>query len=922
MLKPVALLAPRPPHPRDPTLPDWILGSKLEPPPLGAGVVLRRGLLEQLEQARALPLTLLLAPPGFGKTMLLAQWHRRLQQDGAAVAWLSLDEDDADPARLLGHLALALQATGGDPGPCAHLLQPHAHEQDLMQATNALVRSVRAAPRPITLLLDDYDRAGGGAVDELVLRLVEHAGAQLRLLLATRCAPALPLERLSLQGRLARLGCAQLALDEAETRTLLGAAVPAEVAEELRRYTEGWPVALHLARLWLDGGDRCYGEVARFSGRSAQIAAYLAEQVVNKLDEATRDFLLRTSPLQRFNAALADHLREREDSGRLLGRLEHFHGLLVPLDGEHEWFRYHPLFADYLQQQLERERPGEPLRIHARAAHWFGEHGQLMEAVRHASHAGAIEVAASYVARAGTWQLLLHHGTTQMRALLRTIDHKAIRDTPALNLTQAYLHMKLGEFGHARVLLERFRDLPATLREPFQRDYTVVVALLRSLLDEICANPHGLPQLAAQAGALDEDDHLGRGILLCICATTALGQGEFSCAERHALAAREAMRRSGSEIGAGYTLLHLGQSRYYRGRLGEAEAAYQEALALAARHQHLDGSLHAAASCLLAQLQYEKGRHDQAADLLEPALTFIEQHDGWLDVFASAYETALGLAQQRDRSGREALALLERVDRLVHARRLERLSDLSIAWRLSILAELPGGGAVEQLVARSGSETGFAHTLRQPHRWRQRAALGFALARWHRLAGRSSAALAILQQLEQACLASDNLCHLSRARAGIALVLQQRGELDAALPPLHSALDHVALTQSWQVITELGLPAKAMLRSIRQHDPQTTAGTTRALTVQTLLERLSGEQWALSEAFSERELEVLEQLAHGYSNKQIGRRLNLSENTVKFHLKNLYRKLEARTREAALASALQRGLLQRSSRPEVGDGGG
>ncbi|RBF38795.1 helix-turn-helix transcriptional regulator, partial [Xanthomonas oryzae pv. oryzae] len=537
---------------------------------------------------------------------------------------------------------------------------------------------------------------------------------------------------------------------------------------------------------------------------------------------------------------------------------------------------------------------------------------------RHAARGDCGDLAASYIARAGSWQLLLTHGTHAVRALLRHFDHRTIRDTPALNFTQAHLHLKLGEFSHARLLLERLRDFPAALREPLQRDYTVMVALLRDRLDEICGNPHGLTQIAAQAGALDEDDHLGRGMLLCICATTAIAQGAFAVAEHYARNARAAMQRGGSDLGASQAMLSLGQSLFYRGQLRDAEACYRQALRWCARTPQLDRVLESAAQCLLAQLHYERGRHDDAADLLYPALELLEQHDGGMDVLAAGYGTALGLERLRDHSGRSALLLLEHIEQIAHGRKLARLSELAAAWRLMLLLEHPGNAAIDVLIARTGGESGLAHTLRSSHRWHDRAAMGFALARWHRLAGRSSAALVILGQIEQACLANDNAWHLARTRARIALVLQQRGEPLAALPYLYSALEHVALTQSWQSIVELGLPAKAMLRSLRQHDPHTVGGSTRALTIQALLERLSDDDDPAGDIFSERELEVLAQLARGYSNKQIARRLHLSENTVKFHLKNLYRKLDARSRESALAQAqaVQRGLL-RGSEPHA-----
>ena len=154
MLKPVALLTPRPSPSRDLTLPDWLLASKLEPPLPRVGAVVRGGLLAVLDQAQARPLTLLLAPPGFGKSTLLTQWHAQLlAREPAAVAWLSLDEEDAEPARFLGHLALALQGAGADPALCAPAL--HGRDHDPRDALNALIRALRAAPRRISVILDD-----------------------------------------------------------------------------------------------------------------------------------------------------------------------------------------------------------------------------------------------------------------------------------------------------------------------------------------------------------------------------------------------------------------------------------------------------------------------------------------------------------------------------------------------------------------------------------------------------------------------------------------------------------------------------------------------------------------------------------------------------------------------------------------------
>jgi LuxR family maltose regulon positive regulatory protein len=260
--------------------------------------------------------------------------------------------------------------------------------------------------------------------------------------------------------------------------------------------------------------------------------------------------------------------------------------------------------------------------------------------------------------------------------------------------------------------------------------------------------------------------------------------------------------------------------------------------------------------------------------------------------------------------------LLDRLDALAARRHLTRLADLSAAWRVDVQLDLPADHALDAALARSGGEMALQHALSNAHTWRQAQALGLALARWHAEAGRSGRALALLQALEAAACEREDAHHRDRVRVRVALVRQQRGELQQALPALSAALDRIAATRAWQVALEPGLPVKALLRVARQHDPEAVAGTTRALTIQTLLDKLSCEDALAVQLFSERELEVLQELASGLSNKQIARRLSLSENTVKFHLKNLYRKLEAGTREAALGNALQRGLIGAASSPE------
>lgn len=885
----------------------WVLAGKLGPPRQRLDTAMRALLLDRLDRALTLPLTVLVSPAGFGKSTLLSQWYQRLRERGEVhVAWVSLEEDDGEISRFVAYLTLAISHAGIDVGQLLQTVQTQLHDIDARAAIAALIECVRRAGRGLVIVLDDYDRIRSDAVDGLVLDLAQHGDPRLHVLLSGREAPRLPLAQLGSRGLVERIGAAEMALSLDETESMLvGRRLSREAVSRLHGYTEGWAVALQLAALWLDAQPGEVGDdlLDRFTGRSAEMAAYLAEQVVQSLDDAARRFILQTSVLERFNVALANMVRQQSDSGRHLERLESFRGLLIPLDNEQEWFRYHHLFAQYLQSQLQRQYPEEVDGLHRRAALWQFEHGDLIEAVKHAIRARDIAAAAGFVERAGGWELILWRGLGYVRPLLRHFDRQTIRDTPVLNVTRAYLHIKLGEFSQAAALLERYRDFPDELRESYWPGYIAVLSLLHNYLDDIWTDAERTDRVAAYLAQVGEGD-LRRPTLQCVCAIGEMGRGNFAVAEAYAREAVGEMSRRNNVIGVAYALFHQGQSCFYTGRLEEAEAIYRRSLVIAEQYFGTDSALRACGECLLAQLLCQRGQWEEAETLLASGQPFVETHDGWLDIFVAAYEARLVVARHRDRSLRATLTLLDHFEKTARVRRLARLAELVMGWRLDVLLEF-GAGAADLLVADAGCEAIVEHALAHPRYWRQQVALGFALAWWHHKAGRNAAALILLEALEAAALADGRALHAAQARARRALVLQQRGQFKEAIEPLGQVLDYVAREQAWQVMLELGASVRTLLHLAQQRDPQAAAGTTRCSVLQRLLELSGGERGA---PFSLREREILTELLLGHSNKEIGRLLNVSENTVKFHLKGLFRKLGVETRGAAVAQALKRGL--------------
>jgi LuxR family maltose regulon positive regulatory protein len=361
--------------------------SKLSPPWARPGSVSRTALVERLLAADAAPVICVTAPPGYGKTTLLAQWARR---KGRRVGWLSVDRRDNDPVVLLTYLAVALDRVEPiDPEVFQTLASPNIS----IPATIVprLAGALASLSQPVALVLDHMDLLRNlqclDAVAEFALQLPK--GSQ--LVLASRAKPPLPVGLLRAQGRMVEIGVDQLAMDQREARALLeGVGVrlaEADMAELIKR-TEGWPVGLYLAALALQAGGPRTNAGAAFSGDDRVMVDYLRSELLARLPPRLVSFLTRTAVLDSMCGPLCDALLDAKGSGRILESLEDSNLLLVPLDRRREWYRYHHLFRDLLRTELGRREPELIQQLHARAAAWCEANGLPELAIDHAQAAG------------------------------------------------------------------------------------------------------------------------------------------------------------------------------------------------------------------------------------------------------------------------------------------------------------------------------------------------------------------------------------------------------------------------------------------------------------------------------------------------------------------------------------------------------
>jgi LuxR family maltose regulon positive regulatory protein len=369
------------------------LESKIQVPALRPGTVSRTALVNRLRVTTSVAVTTVVAPAGYGKTTLLAQWAAR---DGRSFAWVTIDERDNDPIVLLRHIAAALEVDEPlEARVVAALERPGASIW-----TRALPRLARelAERSPIVLVLDDFNLLRSRPSLEAIAALVDDEGERSLLVVSGRTPSRLPLAQLRASGRLLELGTADLAMTSREAELLLresGVGLSAERAAELVEQCEGWPAALYLAALSIRDREASGAEPAPLSGDDRYLADYFRSEYLAHLRPGPLRFLRRTSVLGRMCGPLCDAMLEDEGSAEELEKIERANLFLVPLDNRRDWYRYHHLFRDLLKRELLEREPELVPGLHSRAADWFEAHGDLESALEHAYDAGDTDRAAA-----------------------------------------------------------------------------------------------------------------------------------------------------------------------------------------------------------------------------------------------------------------------------------------------------------------------------------------------------------------------------------------------------------------------------------------------------------------------------------------------------------------------------------------------
>jgi LuxR family maltose regulon positive regulatory protein len=866
-------------------------------PPEQPAIVVRRRLHDALDAATRRPLTLISAPPGAGKTVLLGSWIANGVPPGP-VAWLSLDSADADRRRFWRAVLEALNRAGAGEAVAALAAHPQGRVDRL---TAALVAALASRDEPVVLVLDDFHevaKAVHGDLDQLLHR----PPPALRLVIATRADPPLRLGRLRVQEQLAELREPDLALTVEETEQMLAAAGVSIAEPDVRRlwdHTEGWAAGLRLAAISLRGHPDPGRFVADFAGDDRAISDYLMSEVMSLLSPDDRSFVLRTSIAGVVNGDLANALTDRTDGHRRLAELARSGALLAPLDRRGEWYRYHALFRELLYAELRSDGPDQVADLHRRAASWLARHGDDARGLVHAVEAGAWDLAARLAGE--RWvDLLIRGEVSALRPLIERLPPELTAEDPELALAVASALLDRGDHAAAARLLASAEAAAARVPEERQARFAVSFAALALHVSRL----RGDLAAALETGrALARDGRLEPGVVepdLRALALVNLGiaelwTGEAEAAARHLERARGAAADAGRDWLVLLAIAHLGVLAGIMQDFPRGARHAREAIALAEQRGWERTWPAGAAYLTLANAEFLWDHGEEAAQKVE-----------------LAREALQGTQERPLRAG---LALLR-------------------SGVLAARGEVEAALAVIEAGVEEVGDWPLPETMREYFAVREavlRAELGDRAGAARALGGNASQPGSLPGAVVRAQLQlADGQWDLARATVVQWSAERERESTPAAVQAwlvealaLDAVADHdgaaVALEHALEQAEPGGL-RWALLDFGRSLAPllnrQLRRGTAHRALVGDLIAALDGTNGSIRshapfvmEPLSPRERAVLRYLPTMMSNQEIASELFVSVNTVKTHLKAIYRKLDVADRREAVNRARALELL-------------
>jgi LuxR family transcriptional regulator, maltose regulon positive regulatory protein len=883
-------------------------------PPRPAGLVARPRLLAMLSGLPAKRLGVIKAPAGFGKTSLAAAWAEQLEQDGRAVAWLTIDSDDDEATRFLFYLSQAVHHACPDVGAGAIELILENNLIDPPAILSSLINDLTEVEDDVYFFFEDYHWLSASRIHQTVAYFLKHAPSHCHVVLTTRTEPPLPLATLQAQNQLVEIDATALRFDMQETLAFLDRTRPGvlELSEIqlLQRKTEGWPAALRIiVSMASQSGPDLRDYVHSLSGSQRPIAAYLSE-MLDALPAELVDFMLRTAILDRLSGPLCEAVTGASSSRAILASLAQRQMLLMPLGNDGVWHRCHTLLAEYLRQRLEAAGDIEIAELHRRASLWYASQELWTEAVQHAIAAGDSDRAIGWIKNCAM-ALITRGDLFTLLEWQRLFPGELMRGRPEVRMAIAWglaLALRFEEALQLTTEIQQDVEAKDPQRSDLLSECRAIRALTIGLMDDTeqalplaqdCVNNSSDPWAANVASNVVRYCHMKAGDLKQFYATPWI---PYSIEEDRRNAFASVYRRC---------LQGLAEERQIR--LAAADAQYREGLRIAEQGVGPNSVAAALPASLIARIKYEDGQIDEAETWIIDRVPLIisgTMHECVL----STYFVLTRVAAARMNFER-ARTVLEQAENQGVARGWGRLSASAIAEQARLHLN---DGRIDEAAACVDRLERLArkYPAVRPCAWQE-------IEWYHKLSracllgqqDRSDDAISILLVLQRETESAQHRYFLIRSALHLSAIQLNAGKVAEAMSRFRRILTACAAAGLYQTILDEGPIIGQILGMTRVNGnleadlipyvDRLITGVDRAR--QARLTPTSRTQ--LLGALSHRETDILQLIAHGLSNKEIARRLDIGPETVKSHLKSVFTKLGVERRAQAVSRAQTLGLV-------------
>jgi LuxR family maltose regulon positive regulatory protein len=863
----------------------------------------RPHLMEMLDEAVTHRLTLVSAPAGAGKTLLVSAWAHSRRYRAMPFGWLSLDQGDNTPALFLEYLAACLEEWGTvmDTSLFPSQFGEGARLENILRD---FIRALINFKRPLILILDDYDQINNQEVHNLVDYLLFHACPPLHLLILTRSDPPLELARLRVAGQLIELRMEQLRFSDQEASEFLKKTGEIQLLDAdisvLNGRAEGWAAGLQMAAISLRGRADASAFVAAFAGSHRYVFDYLFDEVLNRQPPEVRDFLLKTSVLERLTSSLCDEVAGTKNAAGLLELLERNNLFLVPLDDERTWFRYHHLFANLLQKVLAQTHPDVLVGLHARACHWFEAQAMLPEALHHALEAGDMEMAARLVST-NVLVLIEHAELTPILLVMDSVPLERRSSLPWLAVAHAWGLAYAGHMEKSKVELLLAEKSIGSLTVQGRDRLRGHIAAVRAYLAWSAGDQQEAVLYAEDAASLIPQEEVAVQALNLTTLGNALCQ--YTADPRAVEVLSQAMLLARQAGQAHVFMMAAGGMAYacvISGQFHLAHAACEEAISFAEAYQMSNLQVLTASASVyafLSRVLVEWGELEKAVQIARKGLALSELWGQADTIMVCLLYLSNTLVFNGDAYGAAQVLL-----------RARKLAQKITPWHLQ---------NVEVQELESMLDSGKLEPAEIMLEVQRKQALGIQvpkifLARLHLMQNQTGMAVEILDRLLTEAVGNHSF-RLVQIYILQALVNYRQNDLSQALVALDQALLLAEPENRLATFVREGEPMEKLLglalrktshvafvqRILTLFDTRRRSQVTPVPVAESLIEPLSA-----------RELEVLGHLNGYLSAVEIAEKLVVSVNTVRTHMKSIYGKLGVHGRSQAVSRAKSLGLLK------------